>query len=227
MDILIKRETQPVLIIVHAENQKDYLFWKYEILKNLCNKSPSYVKPTIRLFDSGESICQPQYRICTRIQNCLIPLRKLTQKELLQSLNEFSLSIWMLDDAHRDSLWSLCIADILPNEENYIIDILKDKFNLICNLQKDTRYINFNAQSSKRIDEIILKNIPNELDIIKEKIINNKEIHNLQKRLYIKYNNEIVLLKDLAKILNINYNYLWSKYNKGFRDNDLINEVLH
>lgn len=36
---------------------------------------------------------------------------------------------------------------------------------------KDLRYVYFNAESSRKIDDIILRNIPNNLDIIKYKIL--------------------------------------------------------
>ena len=49
-----------------------------------------------------------------------------------------------------------------------------DKFLLHPYQIKDKRYVLFNSEDTKIIDQKILKNIPNELDIIQYKIINRK-----------------------------------------------------
>ena len=106
-----RRETQPMFIVVHAENQKDYLYYKYNVLKNLCNIEPTYIKSKYYNFGGDKSYkCQPQYRICTRIHECLKDYRNKTYTYLLKLMNEYSLSIWVLDDGHRDDKWELCVA---------------------------------------------------------------------------------------------------------------------
>lgn len=166
-----KRETQPVFIIVHAENQKDYLFWKYELVKDLCNTPPTKYDTNTTIFGDKIYTRQSQYRFCTRIYDCLIKYRELSSNNLVDNLNNFSLSIWMLDDGYRsESSWELCVASYNDNEREYIVDKLKNKFELDCKLKKDTRYITFTADSSRKLDNIILSIIPNDLDIIKYKI---------------------------------------------------------
>lgn len=168
-----KRETQPLFIVSHAENQKDYLFWKYEILKDLCNKEPSYINKSVKCFKGKECLTQPSYRVCTRIYDCLKPYREMNYKEIISKLNEFSLSIYLLDDGCRSKKrWQLCVAELNEEEKEFFINIVKIRFNLECTIYNyDKRYINFNSDSSRKIDKIILNNIPNNLDIIKYKIL--------------------------------------------------------
>lgn len=176
-----KRETQPIFIVSHAENQKDYLFWKYELLKDFCNIPPSFYEEKIaKHFKGGDYLCKSQYRISTRIHDCFIDIRKMNVKELVDNLNEFSFSVLMLDDGCRTDLWSYCVVPYSEEEKEYMIKNFKEKFNIDGYIREsDDRYIFFNALDSKKIDEIILNNIPNNLDIIKDKILNNNRIKQL------------------------------------------------
>lgn len=171
-----KRENQSLFIVSHAENQKDYLFWKYEILKNLCNKSPSYIKPQTKYFNGVGYMCQGAYRCATKIITELKYIKALSKKEIVEMLNEFGLSIFFLDDGSRDGCcWTICVAEFSDEDRETFCNVLKDRFNIECRVRKDTRYIGFSKSDSKLIDEIILRSIPNDLDIIKYKILDKQE----------------------------------------------------
>jgi len=106
---------------------------------------------------------------------------------------------------------------------NYAINLLKEKFELICWQEKDVRYIRFDAPSSRKIDKIILNNIPNNLDIIKYKITENNNIYGEEKRIYIKYKDEEILFADLCKKYNLDYK---NTYRKVFKHNEDINNII-
>lgn len=169
-----KRETQPIFIVSHAINQKDYLFWKYSVLKNVCKQTPTLYCNNTSTFN-GDKIyqCQDYYRFCTRILDDLIPIRNLSRSDIIKDLNEFGLSIHFLDDAScsTDGFWELCYAAFTDDEREQYRNILVEKFNIHPRLRKDERYIGFGKEDSKKISEIILRNIPNDLDIIKYKIL--------------------------------------------------------
>ena len=208
-----KRETQPLFIVSHAKNQKDYLYFKYEILKDICNSPPSITKGGIHFFTDNPKgyLAQDSYRISTRIQDDLLKYRGMNNIELLNNLNEFSLAIWVLDDGYRgQSNWQICVADFTQEEKEYTVKHLMTEFDLECYItNSDDRYINFRATSTRVLDKMILENIPNELDIIQYKIINNDKICNAQHRVYIKSDGEDILLTDYCKDNNLEYKHTW------------------
>ena len=169
-----KRENNPIFIVSHAENQKDYLYWKHNILKNLCNKKPSIIQGKAKDYNGKIYECQKQYRMCTKVVDELAEYRKLSKIDIIKQLDEFQLSVYFLDDGCRDdSNWTLCVASFTQEEKEFFINYIKEKFNLIGYVTTfDNRYIKLTSDSSRDLDNIILKNIPNELDIVKYKIIN-------------------------------------------------------
>jgi len=218
------RETQPMFIESHAENQKDYLYFKYEILEDLCNMPPVRKDACYKEFNGKQYLCQSSYRLCTRICNCLLQYRNKSYTYLLNLINEFSFSIWMLDDGYRDkSNWELCVAEYTPSDVEFAINILKDKYGLDSRVKKDIRYLYFDAKSSRKIDNIILNNIPNDLDIIKYKLTENDNLSKVEKRIYVDHNNENILFTDFCNLYNLNYKSTWSKI---FIDNKSIYEIL-
>lgn len=167
-----KREDQPMYIESHAENQKDYLFWKWSILKDLCHHDPVYYPSKFKEFSGKLYDVQASYRLNTRIIDDLKSIRSMDIKDIIIQLNEFGLSLHMLDDGFRGhSNWQLCMADYSQEEIDLYIKICKEKFGLFAKQLKDNRYIQFDAESSRNIDKIILDNIPNDLDIVKYKIL--------------------------------------------------------
>lgn len=216
-----KRDTQPMFIVSHAENQKDYLYYKYNILKDLCNISPVKKEAQYKDFNGKLYLCQPSYRFCTRIYNCLLEYRNKSYTYLLNLMNTYSFSIWMLDDGFRDSsIWELCVAEYTKDDIDTAFEIFRNKYGLKVWSKKDTRYISFDAESSRKIDNIILNNIPSTLDIIKYKIIENK-LSKPQKHLYIDKDNKITLAT-FCKDNNLDYKYVWRKLNRG----STIDEIL-
>ena len=166
-----KRENSPIFIVSHAENQKEYLYFKYNILKNICNKEPSFIEGGFKEIYSKLYKCQNQYRISTRVVNELDFFRKKSKIEIINMLNEFSLSIFFLDDGHRsDNLWKICVASFSKEDKDFFINYLHDKFGIHGYSNKDDRYICFRRPCSKIIDKIISENIDNKIDVVIDKL---------------------------------------------------------
>lgn len=201
-----KRETKPVFIISHAENQKDYLYWKYSILKDICNNEPTYHPESYANFGADkEYLCKSHYRLCTRIINDLISIREMSKSDIISKLNDFGICIHLLDDGSRSrSNWSVCVADFTDKEKQLYINKCVDDLSLNCYKQKDDRYIEFDADSSRRIDDIMLTNIPNDLDIIKYKIID-KYICKPAKYFYVHTDSGDVGLNNYCRSNNLSY----------------------
>lgn len=171
-----KRESQPLFIVCHAVNQKDYLFWKYDILKNVCNQEPTLYTGISSTFGSGKTYkCQDFYRFCTKILDDLYSIRAMSKSEIISQLNETGLSIHLLDDgSNSEGFWNLCYASFTQEEKELYCKILQERFDITPHLLKDDRYIGFSKIDSQKINEIILRNIPNNLDIIQYKILKEK-----------------------------------------------------
>jgi LAGLIDADG DNA endonuclease family. len=204
-----KRIDQPMYIESHSMDEKDYLFWKYNYLKDLCKKPPKYYKESITNFSSDKLYkCKPFFRIHTRIINELKDIRDMNKLDKINSLTEFQFCLLMLDDGNRDSLWYLCVAEWSDEEIEALYNKTINDFTIRFNRKKDERYIYYDALSSKRIDELILKNIPNDLDIVKKKIINNNKIRPYRNSHYIITDNGKIGTRKYSDNSPIPYNIL-------------------
>lgn len=164
-------------IVSHSEKQKDYLYWKYEMLKDLCSHEPTYYEGADRDFHGKVYYCKSFYRFNTRKLNELLELRNKPITQIVNELDEFGLSIWLLDDGSRGDCWELCVASYTDEDKQGIVNklhVMGLKSALLRNC--DNRYLRFNADDSSTLDDIVLRNIPHNLDIIQSKIINNDKI---------------------------------------------------
>jgi hypothetical protein len=209
---------KPIFIVSHAADEKDYLYWKHDILKDFCNKGPRLIEAQIKPFGDKEYLSQDAYRINTRVQDDLIKYRDMSIKEIVKKLNEFSFSIWLLDDGHRSSgCWDLCVAPYSADEVNEILNVIHERFKLECKIKSDNRYILFTAKSSRDLDQIILKNIPNELDVIRKKITE-KDIDTEANYFWVTYNNEEIGLNRFCRENKIVYSAARKLYFEGVTD---------
>lgn len=159
-------------IEVHAENQKDYIYWKFRILKNMCEmKEPSYYPPKDKVFKSGIYHTQAQYRVATREIMDLKNIKDMSRMEKIGYLNELGFALHFLDDASYNGFnWIVCLAEWTDEEKNSYLNKLKEMLSISGKLLKDDRYAIFDKNSSDIMNEIILRELPNNLDIIKYKI---------------------------------------------------------
>lgn len=164
---------EPIYIEGHAEDEKEYLLWKYNILKNICNKPPKYSDPKIKIFNGKEYLSQASYRLSTRVVDELYELHDMSRIEKINYLNELGYSTHMLDDGSRSKCnWEVCLAEWSSEEKNLYLQILSEKYDIHGRILKDDRYVSFDKTSSCKIDAMMLNNIDNSIDIIKKKIFN-------------------------------------------------------
>lgn len=169
-------KTNHFFVVSHADNQKDYLFYKYNIMKDLCSMEPSRYESTEKIFGDKIYMSKPFYRFNTRVYDAYNEFMNKTKIDLIDELNEFSFSIWMLDDGYcgNKKYWSLC-APLDKESSHVLIKCLKNKFGINARQRKDSRYFGFDINDSTIISDIILRNIPNDLDIVKYKILKDTE----------------------------------------------------
>ncbi len=158
-------------IVSHNEQQKDYLFWKFRLLENLCSHAPTYYPGKEKEVRGQRVFEKPSYRFNTRFLYDLQALRDKPKIDIINNLTEFQISIWMLDDGYRGPYnWELCFGKLGEQEKNAALEIFT-KFGIDGAVRNyDPRYVRFCAENSRKIDDIILHSVPNNLDIIQTKI---------------------------------------------------------
>lgn len=167
-----RREDVPLYIESHAENQKDYLFWKYDKLKNLCNKPPRYIEPCVKMFKGKSYMIQGAYRFQTKIITELKQIRNMTKIEKIDTIDNLGLCLLILDDGYRDkSAWELCVASFTNDEKQYLQKKCMEVLGLQSKIMTDDRYIRFPSEDSKLIDKMMFELFGKEMDIIQYKIL--------------------------------------------------------
>ncbi len=170
-----------IYIESHAQDEKDYLFWKYEKLQNLCVSSPTYYPEKLITHLGGPRIQQPYYRFETRKIQYLEEIKSMSISDKIRALTSFGLCLYMLDDGSRNhSNWILCTAKFSPDETALFVKVMQKNFSLSCRPCKDSRYIIFDADSSRKLDNMILSFLPQNLDIIHKKIFKDKDVANAE-----------------------------------------------
>lgn len=161
----------------HSEDQKDYLFWCYRRLENICNHPPRYIAPHDGDINGHSFHAQGSYVFLTKRLDDIDSLRQISFSKILSEITPLQLSLFFLDDGFRGrSGWELCVASYSPEEKNIFINALSQKYGVLAYLRKsDLRYLVLRQFDSEKIDDIILKNIPNDLDIIRHKILKRKD----------------------------------------------------
>lgn len=197
----------PSYIESHALDEKDYVFWKYEQLKDCCASGPTYYNPRTKIFNGKEYNVQAWYRFETRGILELQQIKNMSKIDVINNMSELMLCLHLLDDGSRDGLWHICLANWSDEEKSTYIKICDNKFNLNLSLDKDSRYAHFNAVSSRAVDKMILNNLPNDLDIIHKKILDNDKIPSPQKTYrYVLTDHGRISLGEWIHINHKNYN---------------------
>ncbi len=131
------------LRIHQSDKQKNYVFWKYQILKNLVIRGPRFTKVW---YDKKRNKNHYSWYFHTVSSETLGLFHKLFYRngikvvptELLKELNSLGLAIWYMDDGSNNgnnlTLNTHCFSN---NEQTVIQDLLRNKFGIITTLVKD------------------------------------------------------------------------------------------
>lgn len=125
-----------------------------------------------KIFNGKSYRAHNYYRITTRKLEELIEIKSMSKNEIISQIDELGLAIHFLDDGCcSDDYWSLCYAALTDEERELYCKTIQDRFDITPHIHKDKRYIGFSKIDSQKISQIILSQIPNDLDIIKHKIL--------------------------------------------------------
>lgn len=191
------------VVFSQCEEQFNYLVWKY----NYCYKLGTIKKSIIKQINPLTRYCfknaQNQYKFATTSMNELDIFVNTPLVELIKSIDDLALSIYILDDGN---VYNKCIrisCGILSDEERMVfIDTVNNKYKTHCRLyqnpsvKKTKDYFYFPSKDYDIIKQIIHKTIPNDLDIIENKFCDIAAIPNIIIKIkYSDKNNHIPLIK--------------------------------
>ena len=147
----------------HGEKQKDYLFWKYRVLKNIVNSKPKEIlwKDNKRDIDC---ISWYFHTLTLRELKGFHLLfynskgKKVLPKNLHDLLTPISLAIWTMDDGDNDKDSIRYNTQSFSLKEQKILrKILREKYQLQVNLNKDRNSyrLRVNKVSKMRLIKLI------------------------------------------------------------------------
>lgn len=129
----ITKGDQPLYTETHAEDQKNYLFWKFSKLPTICSTLPKYTPAKIKTLNGKDYLCQASYRLSSRVLDELAEIRDMSKLDIINLLSGLGVSLYFLDDGYRDnSNWSLCTGVLTDEEVERLIFILKINSALPC-----------------------------------------------------------------------------------------------
>ncbi|MEA3463665.1 MAG: LAGLIDADG endonuclease [Patescibacteria group bacterium] len=146
----------------HGEKQKEYLFWKYDIFKNITTCKPR----RITWEDKKRNVCCVSWYFHTLTLKELRDFHLLFYKEgkkvlpsnLYKLLTPLALAVWTMDDGDnsKNSL-RYNIQSFNRNEQELIKRILKRKYDINANLNKDRNNyrLRVDLESTQRLIRII------------------------------------------------------------------------
>lgn len=152
---IIPGRTDALLEINHSIKAKDYVDWKYSVLKDICRS-----RPVARKIDDK----RVAYRFCTRQRPELTELlkrfyrqgRKIIPHDL--ELNPVILATWFMDDGSKSRKFDVYLntQQFSVKDQRYLLYLLR-KLGLKAKLNKDKRYyrIRFLKESVPIMNQLI------------------------------------------------------------------------
>ena len=152
-----KRHKNPRLRIDHSVAQKEYVFWKYNILKDIVTREPQILyekdkrsgKIFSRWYFSSKAIPELEFYYQLFYQDG----KKVIRKEILNHFKEpLSLAIWLMDDSYkRNDCDALRLStDCFSFEEQKILQYCLDKnFGIGSKIHRKGNYWNIYIPSTE------------------------------------------------------------------------------
>jgi len=151
------------LKINHSVKQKEYIFWKYEILKNIVLSEPKIYKPTQAV--GFRTISHPE--LTSLWEMFYRDKRKIIPKNIKEFLKDpIVLAVWFMDDGNvrkskNNTVYGFHInTQSFTFEENeMLVKALKDNFGIVCAIHKNKgkHRIYVLAQSKRIFASTIIK----------------------------------------------------------------------
>lgn len=144
----------------HSKKEKDYVFWKYSILKEHISKSG------FRIMDNRDG----QWGFQTINSPTFLKYKNMSTIDVINSLNEFGMLLYLLDDGwSKPAGYYLSVAALSNEERINLLNKINSLFNTEASLIQ-TDAISIRKKDIQKILPYFKKMIPNNIDIYKNKI---------------------------------------------------------
>ena len=156
------------LRIHQSDKQKDYVFWKYQNLKDLVSKGPRFTKVwhdsrrnkdhySWYFHTQSNEILGMIHRLFYQNKTKVVPL------DLLKIIDPFGLAIWYMDDGSNNGSNITLNTHCFSNKEQKMIqDLFKNKFGIYTTIVKDRKKFKISISNSE---------CPKLMNIVQEYII--------------------------------------------------------
>ena len=161
---IIPKRKNAFLEVNHSASQKDYVDWKYEILRSVVKSGPKLRN------GNGGRIAYRFYTQCLpEITNIFARFykngRKLIPEDLV--IDQFSLAVWFMDDGSNSggSVY-LNTQQFSETEQRKLQDVLVKQYGIRSNLNKDKIYkrIRIIAEDAHKFCDLIRNYIPSSME---------------------------------------------------------------
>jgi hypothetical protein len=173
----------PLIEVTHGIEQRAYVMWKYDILKNIVKNEPKESKIYSKRYDKWYD----RIRFYTMSLASLIPMYDITHREgkryisrewLSNINNPISITAWYLDDGNyyhgcRANTVFFSLGNVTEEEASSVDDFMRDALGINGNIRTDswqTKYFIGKKEEISKLMDIVAPIILNEISSMKYKL---------------------------------------------------------
>src|SRR3989344_3975799 len=151
----------------HGEKQKDYVYWKYQMLKDLVSREPQKIK----WYNEKRNLNEVSWFFHTKTLKSFGIIheifykngKKIFPKEILPIFTDAMLAVWFMDNgSNNGSSLTLNTHSFSVEDQNTIIDFLKERYSVSPTLVKDRHQwkISIGSFDYQRFIDVITPHVP-------------------------------------------------------------------
>ncbi|OGY30274.1 MAG: hypothetical protein A3F33_00875 [Candidatus Woykebacteria bacterium RIFCSPHIGHO2_12_FULL_43_10] len=133
---LVKTTSGFAFRVNHSLKQKDYVMWKYKLLKDFSNSSPRQSGTCFYFRTITHPTFVQMHNVFYRNGRKVIP-----KKLLAELLDDLVLAVWIMDDGSRDGMQIRINSQCFNKAENeFLQKVLRTKLGIVTTLNRDKVY---------------------------------------------------------------------------------------
>jgi len=154
----------------HGEKQKDYVIWKYQMLKDLVSRGPQEIKWR----NEKRNLNEVSWFFHTKTLKSFGVIHEIFYKEGKKIFPREMLAVWFMDDGSNNANnLTLNTHSLSIEDQNTIIDFLKERYSINPRLVKDRHQwkIAIGSFDYQRFIDVVTPYVP---EVMSYKIVNSR-----------------------------------------------------